>query len=158
MTTQSLLQNQTISDNRRRITFGISLLVMALLIFALFIENTKPGQTATFGTNLSGPDKAIQIPNIVLPVQPTLYILIGVTVLLGLWELIRGTRFTGWLVSTAVFCFVISFLVWATQDNSFSLVGMLGTTLISATPIALAALCGVMSERAAVVNIAIEGI
>ncbi|MGA7193125.1 MAG: ABC transporter permease, partial [Anaerolineales bacterium] len=42
--------------------------------------------------------------------------------------------------------------------NSFSLVGMLGTTLISATPIALAALCGVMSERAAVVNIAIEGI
>jgi simple sugar transport system permease protein len=35
---------------------------------------------------------------------------------------------------------------------------MLSSSLIRATPIALAALCGVISERAAVVNIAVEGI
>jgi simple sugar transport system permease protein len=38
------------------------------------------------------------------------------------------------------------------------LVGMLNTSMVRATPIALAALCGVISERAGVVNIAIEGI
>ena len=56
------------------------------------------------------------------------------------------------------FCFVAAFLIWATQDKSFNLVGMLNGTLGRATPIALAALCGVISERAAVINIAIEGI
>jgi simple sugar transport system permease protein len=35
---------------------------------------------------------------------------------------------------------------------------MMNTSLVGATPIALAALCGVISERAAVVNIGIEGI
>ena len=38
------------------------------------------------------------------------------------------------------------------------LVGMMNTSLVRATPIALAALCGVVSERVAVINIAIEGI
>ncbi len=157
MTTPSF-QNAEPPSNSRRITIGVSLLVSALFIFLFFVRNTQPDQTATFGTNLSGPGQAIQIPDIVLPVQPTLFILIAITVLVGVWELVRETRATGWLVSIAVFCFILSFLVWATQNNSFSLVGMLNTSLISATPIALAALCGVMSERAAVINIAIEGI
>jgi ABC-type uncharacterized transport system permease subunit len=37
-------------------------------------------------------------------------------------------------------------------------VGMLSSSLVRATPIALAALCGVISERCAVINIGIEGI
>jgi simple sugar transport system permease protein len=53
---------------------------------------------------------------------------------------------------------VAAFLIWATQDGSFNLVGMLNGTVGRAIPIALAALCGVISERAAVINIAIEGI
>jgi len=157
MTTPSIHKIEPTS-NGRRIAIGVSLLVSALFIFLFFVRNTQPAQTATFGTNLSGPGQAIQIPDIVLPVQPTLYLLIGITVALGAWVLVRGTQVVGWLISIAVFCFVLSFLVWATQDNSFSLVGMLNTTLISSIPIALAALCGVMSERAAVINIAIEGI
>jgi simple sugar transport system permease protein len=48
-------------------------------------------------------------------------------------------------------------LLWAARGKSFSLIGMLSSSLVRATPIALAALCGVISERAGIVNIGIEG-
>lgn len=52
---------------------------------------------------------------------------------------------------------VAAFLVWATAGKAFSLTGMLQATMVRAVPIALGALAGVLSERVAVVNIAIEG-
>jgi simple sugar transport system permease protein len=81
-----------------------------------------------------------------------------VVVFLAGWQIARGIRSMGLLVGVVSFAFVAAFLIWATKDQAFNLVGMLSNSLISATPIALAALCGVISERAAVVNIAIEGI
>ena len=53
---------------------------------------------------------------------------------------------------------MIAFLTWAAQGKSFNLTGMLSSSFVRATPIALAALCGVISERSAVINIGIEGI
>ncbi len=143
--------------NRQRLATGIALLAFGLLMFVLFVTGTQPGQTASFGMNLG--DSAVEIPDLVVPVQPALYGLILVTVFLGAWQLARGGgRSAGWSVAIVSFCFVAAFLVWATQDKSFNLVGMLNGTVGRAIPIALAALCGVISERAAVVNIAIEGI
>ncbi len=104
MTTQSLTKEQATSYTRQ-IFIGASLLMTALLMFILFLQNTKPGQTATFGTNLSGPDQPVKIPDIVLPVQPTLYVLIGITILLAAWVLIRGTRAMGWLIEYRGFLF-----------------------------------------------------
>jgi general nucleoside transport system permease protein len=54
-------------------------------------------------------------------------------------------------------CFVIAFLTWAARGKSFNLVGMLSSSLVRATPIALAALTGVISERTGIINIGIEG-
>jgi simple sugar transport system permease protein len=142
---------------RRRLAVGIALLVLGLLMFALFVGSTQPGQMATFGMNLG--ETAFQIPDLVVPVQPALYTLIMIAVFLGAWQLARGgLRSAGWSIAIVAFCFVAAFLIWATQDASFNLVGMLNGTVGRAIPIALAALCGVVSERAAVINIAIEGI
>ena len=142
---------------RKRVATGIALLVMGLLMYALFVTGTQPGQTATFGMNLG--DTAIKIPDLALPVQPSLYALVLISVFLGAWQLARGgLRSSGWSVAIVAFCFVAGFLIWATQDKAFNLVGMLNGTVGRSIPIALAALCGVVSERAAVINIAIEGI
>ena len=154
---EQTLQPAVPTLDRQRLGTGIALLVTGLIMFVLFTIGTQPGQTATFGMNLG--DTAIQIPDLVLPVQPTLYALILVCVFLGAWQLARGgIQSTGWLVVVIAFCFVVAFLIWATKGASFNLVGMLNGTVGRAVPIALAAMCGVISERAAVINIAIEGI
>ncbi|MFN2121792.1 MAG: ABC transporter permease [Anaerolineales bacterium] len=147
----------TVFPNRQRIGTGIALIVLGLLMFVLFVTGTQPGQTATFGMNLG--ETAINIPDLKVPVQPALYLLVLVSVFLGTWQLARGgARSAGWSIGIVSLCFVAAFLIWATQDKSFNLVGMLNGSVGRAIPIALAALCGVISERAAVVNIAIEGI
>jgi len=158
METQLVQQNDKKTYPRSRLISGILLIAAALLMVLLFGLGSGAGQKATFVLTPPGDTNVIPVANLILPVQPAIYILILATVFLGGWQLARGIRSVGVLVGVFAFCFVAAFLVWATKDNSMDLVGMLNTSLVRATPIALAALCGVISERAAVVNIAIEGI
>jgi general nucleoside transport system permease protein len=153
-------EQQTIAErafHRIRVGYGIALLVTALLIFLLFGLNIESGLTSTFGMNLSS-SQALTIPNLVIPAQATVYALTMLVAFLGAFQLARGIHSTGWLIAAIAFTFVLAFLIWASQGKSFNMVGMLQTSIIRATPIALAAMCGVMSERAGVVNIGIEGI
>jgi simple sugar transport system permease protein len=155
--TDETIQKQSKKIFRTRILPGILVIVFALAIFLLFGLDTVPGQMATFGLNPSYDTQAIPVPNLVLPVRTSIYVLILVTVFLGAYQMARGIRSTGLLVGIIAVTFIFSFLLWATQDKSFSLIGMLNSSLVRATPIALAALCGVISERSAVINIGIEG-
>jgi len=157
MTTEIIQQSRKNLFVRARLVPGLILIAIGLVILFLFGVDTETGQQATFGMNAMR-SQALPIPDLTLPVQPAIYVLILVTVFLGAWQLARGIRSTGLMVGVVAFCFVVAFLIWATRDKSFNLVGMLSSSLVRATPIALAALCGVISERAAVVNIAIEGI
>jgi simple sugar transport system permease protein len=145
-------------SKRRRWMSGLLLIVAGLLIIFLFGIGAKAGQQAKFGLNPGVGSQAIPIPDLVLPAQPAIYALAVITIFLGGWQLARGIRSTGVLIGIVAFCFVAAFLIWATKGKSMNLVGMLNTSVVRATPIALAALCGVISERAAVINIAIEGI
>ena len=78
----------TVFPNRQRIGTGIALIVLGLLMFVLFVTGTQPGQTATFGMNLG--ETAVNIPDLKVPVQPALYLLVLVSVFLGTWQLARG--------------------------------------------------------------------
>jgi ABC-type uncharacterized transport system permease subunit len=159
MTTNLVQKNEKKTTNlRTRLAAGIFLLVVGLAIILLFGLNLKPGQLTTFGLTPQGDNNVIPIPDLVLPVQPAIYVLAIIAFFVGGWQLARGIRSTGILAGVVAFCFVAAFLVWAAKGNSMDLVGMMSTSLIRATPIALAALCGVISERTAVINIGIEGI
>ena len=133
MTTQTNIQTKP-TFNQSQITIGIVLLVIGLLMFLLFVRDTQPGQQATFGLNTNSGNEAFVVPDLVLPVQPSLYVLTVVIVFLAGWQFARGIRSTGLLVGVVAFAFVASFLIWATKDQAFNLVGMLGNSLIGSHP------------------------
>ncbi len=146
------------SDFRSRAVWGILLIVVGLIVLFLFAFGSEAGQMTKFGLTPGQNSQALPIPDLIVPSQPTIYILAFVLVFFGAFQLARGVKSNSLLITILVFCLLASFLVWAARDKSFSLIGMLSSSLVRATPIALAALCGVVSERAGVTNIAIEGI
>lgn len=158
MTTNLVEKKKEFHLPRKRLFAGSVLIIIGLAILFLFGTNITPGSKSTFGLTPIGDKNVIPLPSMVLPVQTSIYVLVLVTFFVAGWQLARGIRSTGIMIGVVAFCFVAAFLIWAAKGNSMDLVGMLNNTLVRATPIALAALCGVVSERAAVVNIAIEGI
>jgi general nucleoside transport system permease protein len=158
MTQQSTNSPSTKSSTRSRLIPGSLLIATGLLMLFFFGRNLEAGQMTKFGLSSGSNSQAIPIPDLVLPVQPSIYILIIAVIFLGAWQMARGIRSTGLLLGIVAFIFISAFLIWAARGKSLNLVGMLSSSLVRAIPIALAALCGLISERAAVINIAIEGI
>ena len=100
----------------------------------------------------------ITLPNLVVPAAMTIYVLAAVVAFVGRGQLTRGFG-ARWaiILGLVAFAFVFAFLAWAAAGKSFTLTGMLQTTVLRAVPIAFGGLSGVLCERAGVVNIAIEG-
>ncbi|MCB1338289.1 MAG: ABC transporter permease [Maritimibacter sp.] len=140
------------SARRARITGGI---LIALALLVVFVLDVGAGSVATF--KLTTARDAVQVGDLVVPGQFN-YIAAAIIAFLGARQFLRGGgKWTSLSIGLGLALAVMAFLVWATADKSFNLTGMLQATMVRAIPIALGGLAGVLSERVAVVNIAIEG-
>lgn len=141
---------------RARTARNTGVVLIALAIFVVWVFGIGTGGDATF--RLSRPNDSIVLPNLVIPAAPFNYAAAVLLAFLGARQFLRGgMRWTALSLGLGLMLAVMAFLVWATAGAAFSLTGMLQATVVRAVPIALGGLAGVLCERVAVVNIAIEG-
>ncbi len=147
---------RTSTEERRATIIGIILMVLAAVVLGVFAFGVPPDATSTF--NLSLPTDAIQ--NLSVSFNSRLFSGVAAVLIfvLGVDRLRRrNLRWTNAALGIGLLLFVLAFLAWAAADSSFSLVGMLRSTVISSVVITLGALTGLTCERAGVINIGIEG-
>lgn len=144
-----------ISRTRSR-GFGIFFLFLAAVTL-LFLQGVG-GDDATFGLNEFGAGgTAIVLPDLVLPVVPTIVVIAVMAAFTGGIQLVRGFGARTYLVlGIVVVAFLFAFLTWATAGQSLNLLSILKLTIRGAVPLTFGALAGVLCERAGVMNIAIE--
>lgn len=150
------VETRTKSEVTRARTTGVLLLLLAMISFIVFGRDSEGDATL----RLTEPGQRFhdQFPDLVFDASSAAYLIAVLLAIIGGIQITRGfDRWQNAVLVGAMVLFVGAFLGWAAAGASFSLVGMLQATMVRATPIALGAVAGVMCERAAVVNIAIEG-
>jgi simple sugar transport system permease protein len=146
-------------SRRKRLITGIALLVTGVVIFVAWGIGANNGDAAF---QVSQPFDRWQVPVLRFPGGAAAMIMGVIVVLFGVWQLVRG--FTKaqmrWVVTATIVLFVLAFLCWAATgnpENPISLTGLVQQSVVSAIPLILGALCGIICERSGVINIAIEG-
>ena len=142
---------------QRERAMGLLFALLGLAIVALFGPSAEPGQQATFVLNFGQAGQTTPIPDLVLPVRGSIYLLGLLALFLAGFQLVRAFKATNLILGVIIFLSIIAFLIWATRGKSFNLTAMLGHMLVRGAPIALGALSGIWCERSAVINIGIEG-
>jgi ABC-type uncharacterized transport system permease subunit len=145
------------AEARRAVIYGVIFLAAGLLIGLLFIRETTWDQVTTFGLHPATETNAIPVPDLPVPSAPALYAFGLICVFVGAWQLARGFKRATLVLGIVAGIFVLAFLTWAARDQTLQLTGLLSTALLRSVPIAFAGLSGILCERCAVINIAIEG-
>ncbi len=158
-TTSASIQRVRISDisATRKIGTAIVEILVAVFIFFVFAKTISASMITTFVMTPGGITTGM-MGDWVIPAQLTLFILAALSLVVGLFQLVRGFGKATNLMVGLVFLFLIfSFLTWQAADKSLNLAGMLSSAVQLAVPITMGAFSGILCERAGVVNIAIEG-
>ena len=143
-------------EQRRATYIGSLLIALAAFVLWVFGFGVDGGDVSTF--NLSLPGAKYQDIAWSLDSRSLSFVLAAIIVLLGGLVLRRThLRWTNLALGVSFALTALSFLTWAAAGKSFSLVGMFVSTVVLSIPVTLGALSGLMCERVAVINIAIEG-
>ena len=128
----------------------------ALALIVLFVFGFGSESSATFV--ISRPVDAIQVGDIVVPGAGLAFVVSAILAFLGARQWMRGFGSKTNLVLAIGLALVgLSFLAWAADGGSFSLVGLLQEAIKRAVPITFGAASGLLCERTGIINIGIEG-
>lgn len=134
----------------------VSYAVLTLVALVLFVVAARDGSTTL---RLASVGDFLALPDAVLPVRATGIVVVALLAALtavSFW-LVATVRKQGiWLPLVFGVLFVVAFLVWAGADKMIPIPGLLFATVGLSVPLIFGAMGGVISERAGVVNIAIE--
>ena len=135
---------------------GIFLLLVAAIILFGALTRTQPDTVSKLGLGVIGKPPPVRVS---VPTQPGLIFIGLVTLAAALYLLIAspGDRRLNIILAGSFGLIVLAALIGAAANKSIDLVGMIKDSMRLATPITLGMLAGVMCERCAVINIAIEG-
>ena len=132
---------------------GAVFLVLGVLATVLFAGLARSGAGARFVWGVSSVGAGISIPaKAGAAIFGVVCALCGAALLTG-----RAERWLRWLAGLALVTLVLSFLCWQVAGQAMPLGSMAQATVKAALPLVFGALCGVLCERSAVINVAIDG-
>lgn len=141
-----------------RDTRAIALVIMALagVMIVAFGFGSGAELDSTLVFNPRNP--SVEVPDVTVPSRGAPVALGVISALIGGIGLARGfRRWSHLALGVVLVLFVLALLTWAARGDDTNVLGLLTGTVRRTVPLALGALCGVLCERAGVVNIAIEG-
>jgi simple sugar transport system permease protein len=141
----------------RKIVMGIIEILIGLFILLVFVRSVAPDAITRFVMTPGGIDIG-KTGDWVFPSRLTLIIFAILCLVIGIYQLIKGFgRATNGMVGLSGLLLIFGFIIWQAAGQSLNLGGMLTSAVLLAVPITLGAFSGLLSERAGVINIAIEG-